>query len=471
VPPFRSAISRRELLGAAVAAGGVLLSATDGRSVDPAATFNEPARPLPLQADADVIVCGGGPAGFAAALTAARSGARTRLFEVCGCLGGVWTAGLLTYIFDFRKPGLPKELVARLDARGARNSRNTDRFVYDPEEMKLLTEEMTVAAGVKTQLHTRVAAAYRDGRRLTTIVTESKSGRQAWRAPVFIDATGDGDLGFQAGCGFEIGRQNDCPCQPLTLNALAVVGDVAPLRDCISFYDNDDSWHVKATQNLLAEIRRAGLDPSYAMPTLFHIRDNLLLVMVNHEYNVRADDAAARSDATIRARAEVARIVDGLRGLGGRWAGLRMVASAEHIGVRDGRRIQGRYTVVRDDLVQGVRQEDAVTRASFGVDIHAADREANRKETISHGNLRTLPYDIPLRALIARDVDGLMLAGRCISGDFIAHASYRVTGNAVAMGEAAGLVAALAVQSQRAPHQVPWAEIAPRLDALRKTPG
>ena len=148
-----------------------------------------------------------------------------------------------------------------------------------------------------------------------------------------------------------------------------------------------------------------------------------------------------------------------------------MVASAEHIGVRDGRRLRGRYTVVRDDLIRGARQDDAIARATFGVDIHAADREANRKETISHGNLRTLPYDIPLRALIAQDVDGLMMAGRCISGDFIAHASYRVTGNAVAMGEAAGLVAAMAAQSRRAPHEVLWSEVAPRLDALRKAPG
>lgn len=110
----------------------------------------------------------------------------------------MWTTGLLTYIFDFNKPGLAREIVARLNARDARRGDNRDRFVYEPDEMKVLLEEMCAEAGVKFLLHTRVAAAYREEGRLATIVTESKSGREAWRAPVFIDATGDGDLGARA---------------------------------------------------------------------------------------------------------------------------------------------------------------------------------------------------------------------------------------------------------------------------------
>ena len=100
--------------------------------------------------------------------------------------------------------------------------------------MKLLLEDLLVEAGVKFQLHTRVAAAYREGRRLTTIVTESKSGRQAWRAPVFIDTTGDGDLGALAGCAFgKSARPRICPCQPMSLNALLVCKDAAALKDYI----------------------------------------------------------------------------------------------------------------------------------------------------------------------------------------------------------------------------------------------
>ena len=119
----------------------------------------------------------------------------------------------------------------------------------------------------------------------------------------------------------------------------------------------------------------------------------------------------------------------------------------------------------RDDLVDGARHPDAVARATFNVDIHAATREENRKETISHGNFKMKPYDIPLRALLAQDVDGLMMAGRCISGDFVAHASYRVTGNAVAMGEAAGAAAAWAAQHDCLPHEVKWEDVASSLTA------
>jgi hypothetical protein len=430
--------------------------------------FHEPDRNLPLHREADVIVCGAGPAGIAAALTAARAGARTQLLEVHGCLGGVWTAGLLTYIFDFDKPGLTRELLRELEKRDARRGTNVRRFVYEPDEMKQLLEDMCVAAGVTTQLHTRVCAAYKENRRLTTVITESKSGREAWRAPVFIDATGDGDVGAQAGCGWDIGYQGDtCPCQPLTLNALAVVKDASKMGEFISFYGGDSRWHVQATKNFLAEIHRAGVDPSYAMPTLFQVRDNLLLVMINHEYNIRAYDAVAITEATFRARAEIFNIVRALNKLGGVWEGMRIAASAEQIGVRDGRRIHGRYTVTKDDLSNAARHDDAVTRPTFGVDIHAPTREENRVQTITRGGIKMQPYDIPLRALIAKDVDGLMMAGRCISGDFVAHASYRVTGNAVAMGEAAGAVAALAARSHRLPHDVPWSEAAALLDQVR----
>jgi glycine/D-amino acid oxidase-like deaminating enzyme len=440
------------------------------RGAEPAAAapggkdFTEPARGLVVQEDADVIVCGAGPAGVAAALSAARTGARVRLMEVHGCLGGVWTAGLLSWIFDFDKPGLTRELLRKLDERGARRGTSVKQFVYEPDEMKLLLEDLCTEAGVKIRLQTRVVAAYREGARLTTVITESRSGREAWRAPVFIDCTGDGDLGALAGCAWDLGQMGQdkaptCLCQPLTMNAIAVVRDVTQMQKYISFYNGDLNWHVEATKNFKEDIHRAGVDPSYGMPTLFHLRDNVVLVMANHEYGVRPDDADAMTAATLRARKEVFTITRALRKLGGVWDGLQIVATAEQIGVRDGRRIHGRYTVEKADLEKGTRHEDGVARVTFGVDIHAADKKSNDKQTIERGGVtKFTPYDIPLRALIAKDVDGLMMAGRCISGDFIAHASYRVTGNAVAMGEAAGAVASLAAQSQRLPQDVPWSE-------------
>ncbi len=459
--------SRRAFLQAALG-GSLALPVLPGRGeavVPKADMFHEPSHDLPINNDADVIVCGAGPAGIAAAITAARAGARTQLFEVHGCLGGVWTAGLLTYIFDFDKPGLTRELIKKLDERDARRSKNPSRFVYEPEPMKLLLEEMCVEAGVQFQLHTRVAAAYRNGSRLGTIVTDSKAGREAWSAPVFIDATGDGDLGALAQCAWDIGQAKECPCQPLTMNALAVVKDAKALAPYMSFYQ-DDSRHLGAVEEFKKELKRAGIETSYGHPTLFHVRDDLIMVMVNHEYGIKAFDAKAITEATVRSRREVNRVVLALRALGGVWEGIQVAATAEQIGVRDGRRIHGRYTMTKEDLIAGARQEDGVARVTFGADIHAADTEKNKDGAVTHGGFKTKPYDIPLRALIAKDIDGLMMAGRCISGDFFAHASYRVTGNAVAMGEAAGVVAAIAAKSKRLPHEVEWSEGAAKLAAM-----
>ncbi|MFO7936129.1 MAG: FAD-dependent oxidoreductase [Kiritimatiellia bacterium] len=424
--------------------------------------YRENARDIPLHTGDDVIVCGAGPAGVSAAIAAARTGAVTRLIDVNGCLGGVWTAGLLAWIFDFDKPGLTKEIIRRLDARNARREERFNRFTYEPEEMKVLLEEMCEEAGVHVRLHTRVTAAYKKGRRLETVVTESKSGREAWQAQQFIDATGDGDLGALSGCGWDLGNPETETCQPLTLNVLAAVKDINLLKPYIS--GGDLSGHVESTKLIKNEIKRAGFNPSYGMPTIFHIRDNIVLLMFNHEYGVRPDDADAMTAATLHARKEVFSIMRGLRKLGGPWQKLQLVSSAEHIGIRDGRRIHGLYTVTKKDLENGRRHADSVARVTFGVDIHAFTHEKNEIETIGRGGIKQFhPYDIPLRALIARDVDGLMTAGRCISGDFVAHASYRVTGNSVATGEATGTVAALAADRKTLPQNIAWKDAAKRI--------
>ncbi|HCS53025.1 MAG TPA: FAD-dependent oxidoreductase, partial [Planctomycetaceae bacterium] len=135
--------------------------------------------------------------------------------------------------------------------------------------------------------------------------------------------------------------------------------------------------------------------------------------------------------------------------------------------VRDGRRIQGRYEVSVNDVIAGIRHDDAICRSHFSVDVHAATQEQNRKAAYGSKGVKAKPFDIPLRALIAAEVDGLLMAGRCISGDFFAHASYRVTGNAVAMGEAAGVAAALSAQKQMLPHQLPWIAVATQLETVR----
>ena len=193
--------------------------------------------------------------------------------------------------------------------------------------------------------------------------------------------------------------------------------------------------------------------------------------MVNHEYSILPYDAEALSDATLRARHEVNVIVEGLRKLGGPWESLELVATAEQIGVRDGRRIRGRDTMVVQDLIDGNLSKDGVARVTMNADIHNATRsQENEFPKISRAGFKKTtvkPYDIRLGALIAKDVDGLLLAGRCISGDFIAHSSYRVTGNAVAMGEAAGIAGAMAASKKLLPHQLDYRDVIDRLSIFR----
>ncbi|MDR1283347.1 MAG: FAD-dependent oxidoreductase [Opitutaceae bacterium] len=441
----------------------------------------EPERDFSIGAErmADVIVCGGGPAGVSAALASARTGAQTVLLEAHGCLGGIWTSGLLGWVIDGAdKPGIMREIIAALDRRGARRLRveGGRSFACDVEQMKLLLEEMVLAAGIRVQLHTRVVAAVRDARasgpqvtdaqaqapgRVAAILTESKSGRQAWGARCFVDATGDGDLAAQAGCGFDFGRPGSAgETQPLSLVALVTGVRMGEIGAFVG------GGLAKPKERLLAEFRRAGIVPSYAAPTLFPMSDDLFALMANHEYGVSGLDAAQVTGATLRARAEVHRLVAALRSLGGAWSGLRIVATAEQIGVREGRRIRALYTVSRDDLVNGARHEDAVCRATFGIDVHSTTEAARGRPGDPVNATRTQPYDIPLRALIAADVDNLLLAGRCIGGDFEAHSSYRVTGNAVALGQGAGVATALAARSGQSPRTLAWADVRAALDAL-----
>ena len=245
--------------------------------------------------------------------------------------------------------------------------------------MKLLLEELCAAAGVKVQLHTRVAAAYREGRRLTTIVTESKSGRQAWRAPVFIDATGDGDLGALAGCELEIGEAKECPCQPMSMYALLVVKDRGADR-------RTSSTAPSRAASRTAEARFPRRDPARGRHALLQACRRCspsatisLLAMMNHEYGIkrlrcrashRGDDARPRARCTASSAACANSAAPGTACKSpphpSRSASAMAAASA------------GRYVVNKDDLVTGARHDDAVVRATFPVDIHALTAEDNK---------------------------------------------------------------------------------------------
>ena len=417
--------------------------------------IQENARRIPVRGEFDVIVAGSGPSGVCAALRAAQTGAKTLLIEQNGCLGGMWTAGLLGWMIDHDKPesGLMNRLKAELRKRcsSAGSPPCSGSFAFEPECMKLLLEELCEEAGVAIRLYTTVAGTVpRDGDGIGCVITESKSGREAWRGKLFIDATGDGDLGALSGASFDAGSPEDGHFQPMSM--LAVLTGIR-LQEILR-YVNGYTPRAEAVNNLHDLLTAHGAEPTYHDATLFHLSDELFLLMANHEYRVSGCDADDLTRAAITARREIHSQIAALRRSGPEWKHLTVAVTAERIGVREGRRIRGLYQVSLADLLEGRSQPDAICHVKAGIDIHAL------KPSFSNGfadhKYKARPYDIPLRSLISADIPNLILTGRCISGDFYAHASYRVTGNMVPLGEAAGVLAALAVRENLSPAQVPY---------------
>ncbi|MCK0146014.1 FAD-dependent oxidoreductase [Arenibacter sp. F26102] len=384
----------------------------------------------------DVVVCGAGPAGVCAAIKAGRLGAKVLLVEANGCLGGVWTAGLLSWILDWQnKTGLIQEITSELIKRGATSDYYEGKsFPFDVEEMKVLLEEMCLKTNnIQILLHTRLVDVIQTDKKLSHIVTESKSGREAWEGKMFIDCTGDGDLAAFSGCEFDFGENKTGLTQPFTLLAMISGVTYESIKPFVRKVNDQGSKML-----VLKEMRKAGMEPSINQPGIFPIREDLFMVMFNHEYEKSALNTVDVTNATIHARAEIMKLVKGLKSLGKPWEDVYVVATAEHIGVREGRRIKGQYTVTENDLIIGKKHDDNVCTVTFPVDVHSlTEEESNSGKEYGRG-IKSKPYDIPIRALISKDKENLLMAGRNISGDFIAFSSYRVTGNAVAMGEAAG---------------------------------
>lgn len=403
-------------------------------------TVIEKAREIPVARKTQVLVCGAGPAGIAAAITATRHGAQTLLLEQHPFPGGVWTAGALTIIIDAEnKTGLCRTLRNRLEAQGnMMYCTNWPRWpVYGIEAMKLLLDELLESAGVAVQCCTSVTSVHREGHRVTGVFTESKSGRQFIEADVVIDTTGDGDVAARAGCHFEYGRPEDGKAQPATL-----YGRIGGYKG--------QPIHIEP---LLSIARTHGINPSYERVTLFPqpSQPGVFMLMATHLY-VNCLDVCALSDAQRSARNEIKQLVDIFKQHAGPdWEDVYLIDTGPFAGIREGRRIRGKYYLTIDDLVNGKQFDDGICHVNFGVDVHHPDPSEGK----GLYNIRfKQPYDIPYRCLLANDVKNLMMAGRCISGDFKAHASYRVTGDAVATGEAAGIGAAMAIASKCNPDEI-----------------
>ena len=403
--------------------------------IDSKTFITEPARQLPLSGTYDVIVAGGGPSGFAAALRAAREGCRVLLLEKNECLGGIWTSGLMPWIIDTPgKSGILVELCNALTERGGYQAR-PNTFTAPPEELRHLLEKLCLESGVTIRYGTWAADAITEKNVLKFVITESKSGREAWQGKIFIDATGDGDLAARAGCAFDYGNESGI-AQPASLTA--ILGGVDPEIKADFFVTGDGK------KKLLAAMNSVGIDPSYAHPSLFHYGCGIVGLMSHHAYGVDPLDADSRTQAVLTGRAELHKQINALRTLPG-WEKTVLLGTAANLGIREGRRIKGRACVTTE-LLRSDYPANTVCIPKFCIDIHSPDPSKCKSVVQDRPQNRAAGYGIPFAAMVTQDVENLLVTGRCISGDFYMHASYRVTGNSVPLGEAAGFGAAQAVQ-------------------------
>ena len=412
--------------------------------------IEETARRTPLVATADVIVVGAGPAGFSAAICAARQGASTILIEQSGAIGGVASSGLMSHWTGDTRGGFYEEILDR--SRDAPAMRQT----INPEKLKTVLLEWVVASGVDLRLYTFASAPLLDGPRITGIICESKTGRQAFRGQVIIDASGDGDIAAQAGVPYTKGRREDGGMQPMTLMFKVAGVDTSRAPFPGGF---EEAAPVPAGE--LQALGRQHL-PSPAGHVLLY-RSTLPGVVTCNMTNVIAVDGTKAEDLTraeLLARRQLDPIVDFLRQFAPGFENCYLIDSASQIGVRETRHFHGEYTLTEEDILHARLFDDwVVTKAHFNFDIHNL-QGAGLDE---HGAQRTFTqsagYSIPYRCLLPQHVEGLLLAGRNISGTHKAHSNFRVMPICANMGQAAGIAAALAARRGILPRHLPVSEI------------
>lgn len=411
----------------------------------------EVSRDLQVLAEVDVLVCGGGPAGTAAAIAAARAGSRTLLVERYGFLGGMATAGLVVPHFDpYLNEGINAEVIQQLESRGGWGADGW-KISFDPELWKHVTEELVLSSGSDLLYHTFVVAALVDGDSVRGVVVETKSGRFAILAKVVVDCTGDGDVAARAGATVGRGRPEDGLMQPMTtMFRLGGVSWIQPngyrLRDLIE-----------------AAVERTGhpYRLPYEHPWSIHLPNpGEVAVMLVHVRDVDATNVRDMTRAEIDGRRQTLTVVDFMRSHLEEFADAYLIETATQIGVRETRRIMGDYVLTADDLIHGRSFPDSIATVSFGIDIHSPDSTKSGGMRIgTEGGGRRGAYDIPYRCLLPRSLEQLLVAGRCISGTFEAHASYRVKGPCMAMGQAAGVAASLACRTGTTPRDLPVADL------------
>ncbi|MGE8686212.1 MAG: FAD-dependent oxidoreductase [Achromobacter sp.] len=416
-----------------------------------AKTVREPARDIPVLAEPDVLVAGGGVAGIAAAAAAARSGAKVLLLERWGFLGGTVSAvtlggfcGIWAVTPDDLIPvvdGLFGQMVDRLRKRdavtGARRWSLAASLPYDPTSVRLVADEMMAAYGVEVLFHTWVAdVAVEDGR-VGTVFVENKGGRFAVRPRMVIDCTGDGDIAARAGAPFELGSggitqfgssmfrmapvdvETFCKLSRDDVSArmAEIVAGGTPLpRTMVALYPNpiEGVVHLNATR-----VAREDGEP-------FDLTDPMQL-----------------SEAEREGRRQAYLYESVLREHMPGFSRARIVDIGAQIGIRETRLVKGDHVLTAEEVLGGAKPDDGIACNAWPVEVHAQGLKTVWK-FLEPGEYCRIPY----RCLTPRALHNVLVAGRCVSSTHEAQASIRVSAPSMAMGEAAGMAAAMALEAK-----------------------
>lgn len=400
----------------------------------------------------DVLVVGSGSAGATAAITAAQQGCRVMLVERYGFMGGTSTQVLDTF-YGFYTPGqvahkvvggVPDQVVGQLMARNRALLRpNTygagQGITYDPQTLKIVWEELAVAAGVRLLYHTTVIDTIMHDARVVGVVAVNKSGVLRINARIIIDASGDADVAVRAGAPYE-GGDDGSAMQSLTTTFQMINVDDAQARA------------VSKTQlhTLMADAIAQGYDLPRKEGSV-HITPfaGVMVTNMTRVAHVNALDIEALTAAEIEGRRQAERYAQFLIDFVPGYQQAVLNQLSHQIGVRETRRIIGAYQLTRDDVINARDAIDSIARCGAPIEDHHGGND-----TTWHYLADGATYAIPFRCLIPQEVTGVLVVGRCLSASHDAHASVRSMGQCMAMGQAAGVAAAIAQDQKVEPHEV-----------------
>jgi glycine/D-amino acid oxidase-like deaminating enzyme len=416
---------------------------------------------------------------------AAQAGARVLLVEQYGFLGGCATAGLVltlaTYHTSSNQPliqppeltlfpidhgegtpiigGVLAELVERLVlAGGAIAPSPATGFMvpFDPEIFKQVTLTMLEQAGVELLLYAFASDALCDNTTLQGVVFETKSGPVVAKAKVIIDCTGDGDVAAYAGAPYEMGRNHDQRVQPMTLMFLLNNFNFEPFKRYVM--SHPDQWRgVCGLEVLMQRAKNQGeIDIPRENILLFGgIHNSTVLLNSTRILNTHGTDVWDLTHATLEGQRQIAELTQFLRRYVPGFEQTYIQQSGAMVGTRETRRIIGEYQLTTNDVLQAQKFSDAIALGSYPVDIHNPQGQGTLIQKIKSSQA----YEIPLRCLIPKKPENLLIAGRCISGTHGANASYRTIPICIATGHAAGVCAAIAAKNNQTPRTVKATEV------------